>query len=300
VCAAFVGVGVLMSVLAVASGGARLTSTYGGAAVQGRLEGAFGSPNQLGAYCALAAALAVGLAAGSRTARGRWASTFALAFLLLALALSLSRGAWLGTAAAFLFMIVTMREARRMLAFFAVPVLVLGFVVWTSQSDRPELKIVGERAKAIAKRSPYDGRDQIWAEAIREIKADPVTGQGPGSFPLASVRAGSEASSVYPDHAHNLFLNYAAETGIPAVLIIVAFIFALGVATHRASQGAVARGDPRDRAIVLGIAAALITVLGQGFFDYVLTNAVLHITVWGVIGALIVCAREARRTEALV
>jgi putative inorganic carbon (hco3(-)) transporter len=283
----------VVAVVALSTGGGRLESSYGGATVSGRLEGAFSSPNQLGALVAVGAVLAVGVAVGARMGRSRVFGGLALALLLAVLALSLSRGAWIGAALAFGFLIVTLKEARRMLFAFAVPLVVIGFFVWSAEPDRPELKVVGERAKAFTARSPYDGRDQIWAEAIREIKNDPLTGQGPGNFPVASVRAGSEASSVSPDHAHNLFLNWAAETGIPAVVIIIFFIVALGEATRRAGRAARERGDPRDRAIVLAIAAALIAVLGQGLFDYVLTNAVLHITTWGLIGLLIVCRREA-------
>ena len=282
----------LMSILALSTGGGRIASSYGGATVTGRLSGAFEHPNQLGSFCAMTAALAVGLAAGARSQRARVASGLALVLLLIALALTFSRGAWIGTAAAFVFLLIMLRDARRMLFAFAVPLAVLGLVIWSAEPDSPQLEVVGERARAITERSPYDGRDQIWAEAVRQVADDPITGQGPGSFPVASVRAASEAFSVAPNHAHNLLLNWAAETGIPAALVIVGFAVALGVATRGASLGALARGQPRDRAIVLAIAAALISVAGQGFFDYVLGNAVLHLTVWILIGCLVVAARS--------
>jgi hypothetical protein len=51
----------------------------------------------------------------------------------------------------------------------------------------------------------------------------------------------------------------------------------------------------RDRVLVVGLAAALLSVVGQGIFDYVFGNAVVHIALWGVIGALLVCRRELLR-----
>jgi putative inorganic carbon (hco3(-)) transporter len=289
---ALTGIAVVMAILAISSGGGRFTSFYGGAQVEGRLTGAFDHPNQLGSLCAMAVAVAIGLSSGARTARGRLAAGAAPLLLLPALTLSLSRGAWIGMALGVLFLIATLREARRLLLLLAIPVAVLGGVVWSAEPDQPELKIIGERAKALTSRSPYDGRDKIWAAAVQEVKNDPLTGTGPGTFPVAAVRANSPASSIAPWHAHNLFLNWAAETGVPSVIIIVAFAIALALATHRANASALARGDPRDRAVNLGIAAALVTVVGQGFFDFVLGNPVLHITVWALIGCLIVAVRE--------
>jgi O-antigen ligase len=288
-------VGGTIALLALSSGGGHFRSTYGGTVVGGRLEGPFDHPNTLGSFCAIGATIAVGLASGARMRRSRVAAGVALALLLTALALTLSRGAWIGTAVGFVFLLVTLKEARRMLSVFLIPVAAFGFIVWSSAPDRPELRIVGERASAITKRSPYDGRDEIWGEAIREIKDDPITGQGPGSFPVASLRADSETSSVAPPHAHNMLLNWAAENGVPAAVLIVGFAFALGIATRRATHAALARGDPRDRAVVLTIAAALLTVMAHGIFDYSLGNTALHITVWALIGALLVARREADR-----
>jgi putative inorganic carbon (hco3(-)) transporter len=289
---ALTGIAVVMAILAISSGGGRLTSFYGGAQVEGRLTGAFDHPNQLGSLCAMAVAVAIGLSAGARTARGRLIAGAAPLLLLPALTLSLSRGAWIGMALGVVFLIATLSETRRMLLLLAVPVAVVGGVIWSAAPDQPELNIIGERARALTSRSPYDGRNEIWAAALQEIKNDPLTGTGPGSFPVAAVRANSPASSIAPRHAHNLFLNWATETGLPSAIIIVAFAIALGVATHRANVSALARGDPRDRAVNLGIAAALLTVVGQGFFDFVLGNPVLHITVWALVGCLIVAARE--------
>jgi hypothetical protein len=51
-----------------------------------------------------------------------------------------------------------------------------------------------------------------------------------------------------------------------------------------------------DRAIVIGIAAALLTVLAQGFFDYVIPNPVVYTAFWTLVGALLVARREALKT----
>jgi hypothetical protein len=47
--------------------------------------------------------------------------------------------------------------------------------------------------------------------------------------------------------------------------------------------------------LLLCIAAGLIAILVQGFVDYTLGNPVIRITVWLLIGALLVAVREAER-----
>jgi O-antigen ligase len=171
---------------------------------------------------------------------------------------------------------------------------VLGFfALWSFLPKNQQVQVVTQRAEAFTTLSPYDDRDSIWREARREIRADPWTGQGPGNFIIASARAGSEASTISAFHAHNIFLNWAAESGLPAAAIILLFAFALVNAGRVASRGSLARGDPGDRAIVIGIGGALLTVFFQGFVDYTLGNSVVHIAFWGMVGAMLVASRDA-------
>jgi len=141
--------------------------------------------------------------------------------------------------------------------------------------------------------SPYDDRRVIYREAMREIRENPVLGVGPGGFPVASTRIVSESATLSYAHAHNLYLNWAAEVGVPSLVIIFGFAFALGFAARTASREARVRGDPRDRALVIGIVAALLTVLVQGAFDYVIPNPVVFAAFWTLVGALLVMRREA-------
>ena len=216
-----------------------------------------------------------------------------LALILAALALSLARGAWLGAGMAALFMLVTLREARQKLLLIGLPVVLVFVGLWSYFPKTESVQVVTERAESFTTLSPYDDRDSIWREARREIRADPWTGQGPGNFIVSSARAGSEASTVAAFHAHNLLLNWAAESGLPAAAIILLFGFALVNAGRVASRRSLARGDPADRAIVIGIAGALLTVFFQGFVDYTLGNSVVHIALWGMIGAMLVASRDA-------
>ena len=268
---------------------------FGGAVVANRAEGAFNQPNQLGSFSAMASMIAVGVAFSSRTRAGRIAAGTASLLLLAALTLSLSRGGWFGTALAGCYLMIAVPRARRAIAIASVP-LILGIAaVVTFIPDSPQVEVVGARLQALTAENPYDGRPQIWAEARREIVLDPWTGQGPGNFPVVSARAGSEASTVFADHAHNLLLTWAAESGLPAALLIVAFAVAIGLGVRRSRRDLLRRGRVADASLIAGLAAAGITVLGQGVVDYPLRNEVLWFTFWTLIGALASSFALARR-----
>jgi O-antigen ligase len=272
------------------SSGVHLSGQFGGEVVGGRLTGAFNHPNQLGLFSAIGIVVATGLAFGARTRTERIAAAASIPIILVPLVLSLSRGAWIGCGLAFVYLLIALREARRALVVLAIPVIVAAYLVGSFAPGKTEIQVVGERARAITTLSPYDGRPAIYAEAEREIKNNPLVGVGPGNFPVAAQRAGSEAVTVYPEHAHNLWLTWAVEGGIPAAAMIAGLVIALALVVRRASRVAVVHSR-RDRAVIAGIVAALITVLGQGFVDYLLRNAVLWMDVWGLIGALLVCTR---------
>ena len=294
---AFVAVSAGISITSF-GGGVQLQSAYGAEVVGGRLHGAFDHPNQLGSLCGLAAPVALGLAFGARTRIGRGAAWCAFALVCLALLFTLSRGAWVGTALALLLMLVALPEARRAVVLLAVPAVVLAvFVTALAPVGGTEIAVVGQRAGALTALSPYDDRPAIYREAMREIRADPLTGSGAGGFPVASARAGSEVSTVYAEHAHNLWLTWGAEAGIPALIFLLGFAVSLGLAARSAGREFRRAGRLADRAITVGLAAALLSVLGQGLFDYVFRNSVVNVALWAVIGALLVCRREGLRAS---
>jgi putative inorganic carbon (hco3(-)) transporter len=185
-------------------------------------------------------------------------------------------------------MLASMREARRLVTFVGLPLALIGVIILVyAKPTTPEIKVIGQRVQAFTKLSPYDNRHQIWQEAIREIKAHPITGEGPGSFPIASTRTGSQVTSIQAEHAHDLWLNTAAEQGIPADIFLAAFILALGYVGAKTSAELRRQGRDRDRVIVLGIAAGLVALFGQELVDHTLTNPVVRIGAWGLIGALL-------------
>lgn len=282
----FIAVVAAIAAVALFSAG-ELQSQLGGTRVTGRLRGAFDHPNQLGAISALFGLSAVGLFFASRSTKGRLAAGVAVALCVGALGLSLSRGAWIAAALGVFYLVGTLPRARRALLLGGLPLIVGGILLSSQLPSQPHIQVVQERLSVLTVPSPYDDRPAIWAEALREIKADPLTGQGPGGFPVASVRSGSEASTVFAYHAHNIWLTWAAESGLPAMLLLIGFMISIARAAAQARRAAVRQGDRGSEAMIVGLAAGLLTVVGQGPLDYTWRNTVVFYAICTAVGLLL-------------
>ena len=89
-----------------------------------------------------------------------------------------------------------MARRRLLLLVSVVVAAVLAFVV--VQANVPQLGVIDERLETLSTptASPSDDRPGIYREAWSEIQARPLTGSGPGGFPVASSRAQSGARTI--------------------------------------------------------------------------------------------------------
>jgi putative inorganic carbon (hco3(-)) transporter len=274
-------------------GAGQLRPRYGGAVVENRAQGLFTEPNQLGSFSALLLFLACALWLGGRTSTVRTAAGLAALVAVSALALSLSRGSWLGAVAGTAVLLAVLPMARRRLLLL-VPVAVAAVLALVVvQADVPQLGVISERLRTFSNptASPWDDRPAIYREAWSEIQARPLTGFGPGGFPVASSRAESGVRTIGAFHAHNVLLTVAAESGVPAVVLLIGFTLSVGVVALRTIRRLRAGDRPRDAALVACLAAALTMVVGQGLVDFTLRNPIIVVLVWSVVGLLLAADR---------
>lgn len=294
----FAVVAVFIGILALLQGG-NFESSFGGSRVAGRAVGSFDHSNQLGSLSAMTALFVIAMIAGARSRSAKWAGVIAVMILLGGQALTLSRGAWIGTMVGIVFLAAVLPHARRALVAISVPLFIVGVGIALVAPDSTQVQVIQQRFESLTVRSPYDDRTAIWQEAQREIVDDPITGQGAGGFPAASTKSASGANTVFAYHAHNIALTWAAEAGIPAVLLIIGFAFAIGQSASRARRR-LDRDAPEAlayRALVAGLVAALIALLAQGVVDYTLRNAVVFVAVMSLIGCLLAALRIGPEVE---
>lgn len=83
------------------------------------------------------------------------------------------------------------------------------------------------------KEGSNQGRLEIWSQAVEVVKNNPLTGVGIGNYPLEIKPTASYREPIY---AHNTYLDIAAETGIPSVLIWTALLFLAGIEFYKKSR----------------------------------------------------------------
>ncbi|MDQ4142646.1 MAG: O-antigen ligase family protein, partial [Actinomycetota bacterium] len=287
-----VGAGIAASGLA---GFSAIQPLVGGLAVRGRPSGIFSEPNGLGAFAAVILVLGVGVALSAERGLQRVVSFVAVATALVVLIASLSRGAWMGGAVGLLVLFMLLRTSPAALIRAALlTLLAAGIALGGLLLVQPTaVDVVHRRLGTVTQTAGglYNARPIIWREAVRQISADPWSGQGPGNFAVASLRARSvgRAGVQQYHHAHSLFLNVAAEVGIGGVAFLVGLIVSIIMAVRRRLRGL----HWRDRAFLAGIAGALAVFPIHGAVDYTLGNPLLSILAWLLIGLILASPKEA-------
>lgn len=253
-----------------------------------RAYGTFGQPNPFAGYLNTALPLALGLLLGAwqtRAATDR--RLLALAALTVALAgpallMSMSRGAWLGMAAAVAAMLAAAGHVgRRVLLGSMALALLLAFA---ATLDLLPPAIVARIADTVAWFGVFDARsvpltpenyavvDRMahWQAAWEMYREHPLLGIGPGQY---TVYYPEFRLPLWPDpkiHAHNFYLQTLAETGVVGFLALL--IFALATGWHVLCV--VRRASGAERGLALGMLGVVAAVGVHSFFDNLFVRGV--------------------------
>lgn len=228
----------------------------------GRLRpyGTFGHPNSLGGFLAFLAAVGTTLFMGLKGYR-RLAVLAGVGFLVAGLAVAGAKGALLGLAAAVLLStgVIVIRAgigggrwwaALFVIAFIAISALGM---IWAGRSVENFFNPAYRNNAA---------RLEIWRASYEVVKSRPIFGVG--YYNVGSTISGSVPFK--PPHAHNLYLELAAGTG----LIGLGFFLAALVVLFRELRFLIRVKDPWVSTVSLGVAAAVASALVQGMVDFLL------------------------------
>jgi O-antigen ligase len=174
--------------------------------------------------------------------------------LLVALALTLSRSAWVGACAAAA-VLLTLKDFRMLAILPVLAAVLLASAPTTVQA----------RFMSIFNMQDPTNRDRI--AMVREggqmIRTHPLLGVGPNMVErlYPEYRVPDAVEKVNP-HLHNVPLQIAAERGLPALAVWIAFIAILTVDLMRTFHT-----DP-GRSLAAGGLAATVAMLAAGLFEY--------------------------------
>lgn len=145
--------------------------------------------------------------------------------------------------------------------------------------------------------SSIDERSAFWHQAFNLSKEHPWLGYGPYSFRFVQpqVMDGVLATS---DHAHNMILNTALDSGWPvAILLVLIIAYAVLSSSRRLLEKRREWSQERDLQAVLFIVAVL-GVSAHNMIDYNLQFVGIALPFWMCLGYLVVPATTKSETNA--
>lgn len=280
--------GAVLGLLALSGSGPQVL-VQGGAAATGRASSSFTHPNQLGDYMVLALPATIVLISG-RSGWLRWALLLAVGLQIGGLVLTLARGAIFGAVAAGAVLLLWGSYRRLLVAGLCAAM--IAFIAYPSLIDSGEVGKVVTRLGTVQSFSTSTGdRLMIWSKTPALIADHPLIGIGAGNFPLVSPHYG--ILGIYAttfDHAHDVLLTIAAETGLLGLVFFVAFGLASGWAGLVALRSA---PDRRAGLAALALLAAYVGTFVISLTDYPLEEAADYAVMMIEGAMLIALARQA-------
>lgn len=135
-------------------------------------------------------------------------------------------------------------------------------------------------------------RPAIWKDTLQLIQDYPVFGTGLGTYRWSSLHYQTVALNLLYDHAHNDYLEFAADLGIPAAVLLFGGLWVLVV---RVGRRAVELEHSKDRIVAAGCAGAMTAILIHSITDFNLqipANAYIFSWIAGTAAALVSAPRE--------
>jgi len=262
-----------------------------GATATGRATGAFGDPNILATFLAMALPAALLVAFEGRWRRGPLALS-AAALIFAGLAFSLSRGGFLAATGAGLVML-GWRPLRRLVALGVIVLLGVTLLNANPLGEVQQVQVVLKRVQSVQLRSASqtDQRALIYEQTPGMVADNLLTGVGALNYPNVAPRYGviDPATGDTFDHAHNIVLTFGAELGLLGLIALVWLV----VAVVRLLPAAVGRRAGASRGLGFALVASLVALSLQGMVDFTLRSNVIAGLTFLLLGALAVVARQA-------
>jgi O-antigen ligase len=186
-----------------------------------------------------------------------------LLLLVLCLFWNASRAAWVATGMSILFISIVSRLKKVLILSAAILIITIPLLI-IFKSPFPEMQF---RAKTVFVPEEWSFRLPLYKQAVSIFRDHPVFGVGIGNYQFAVKEDKYRLPSSYPIseelnlHAHNTYLEIAAEAGIIGLLAFISiFIIFFGNA-FRVSRDMGRYFSKEEQGIFLGLLAAVLATL---------------------------------------
>ena len=270
-----------------------------------RAHGTFGQPNPFGGYMGMVLPLGVAVALWDRSTRWRVLALATAGACALAMGMSQSRGAWLGAAGGIAALM--MAAGRRTMAAVLLGGLVASLVALLGAFEALPAALTTRLAPLTQYFGVFDVRTIVltpqnwavvermahWQAAFAMWEARPLLGVGIGQYAFR-----------YPDfylagwadplgHAHNYYLNVAAETGAVGLALYLAMVASWALMALRLARGRVGLA----RAIGLGALGVVCATATHNLFDNLYVSG-MNVHQGVVLGLVAACLYHAPAHDA--
>jgi hypothetical protein len=140
---------------------------------------------------------------------------------------------------------------------------------------------------------PHPSRVQYWAAALAMLRDEPLFGVGPDNFRQRFDDYSGIAESHLGTHAHSLYLESLADTGVLGFAALLGVLLCLVRAGSRAVGGLFSGAWLLRAALVASLAAWLV----HGLLDDFERFWPAHVAFWIVVGLLVRASQRAHRVQ---
>ncbi len=193
--------------------------------------------------------------------RRQWIWVVCAALLSISVVLIETRGVWIALAVAMVYLV--WRWKKWVVAL--IPVAILAAYMVSPAALRERFQSIGHGKDV----DSNEFRLVVWSTGLRMIEAHPLLGLGPEQQRVQFDKykpADMPKPVGFYGHLHNLYLEYAAERGIPALAVFLWLIAWILIDFHRGLSEL--PPGPSDRRFLLeGATAVVIGALVEGFFE---------------------------------
>lgn len=204
-------------------------------------------------------------------------------FLFITQAFTLSRGGWVSTISAIIF-IAAVLLAQKNYAHKKVILTITCSIVVISLFILVSLPVV-ERITTLTQLNPTDNltsRIRTWKGVVKQIKDNPTIGTGPSTFNIEYSAYQIPGSAKLSRYAHNDYLHFISETGVLFIPVMIYTLFCF----FRSGFRKLRSRSRQTRGFALGAMASVFAILIHSFSDFNLNipaNALLFTIIAGTV-----------------
>ena len=207
-----------------------------------------------------------------------------LAILLITTqAFTLSRGGWISTINAILFIAAVLliqkdHVHKKIILTIGTGIVIISIFILAS------LPVV-ERITTLTHHDPSDnitGRMRAWKGSVNQIQDNLFTGTGPNTFREAYPEYQIPGNAVLRRYAHNDYLHFTVETGILFIPVLIYTLFCF----FRSGFQKIKSRSRQQRGLALGAMAGVFAILIHSFSDFNLNipaNALIFTIIAGMV-----------------